>query len=318
MIYDTIIIGTGPAGLTASLYASCFHLTHIVIGKVFGGQMMLAPEIINYPGFTEISGQNLSRQMINQVKLRGGQLFEDIVVVVEKEGTGFLVKTKLRKTYQALSIILATGTDRKRLNVPGELEYINRGVHYCVVCERQDYQGKVVAVVGGGNAAIQGVVQLAHLAAKVILFVRSSEIRADAVWVSEMKQHNNIEVCYNTKVLGIVGDGNKLTSVKVLTDSQEKNISLDKFFVEIGGVPGTALVSPLGVAMDPGGYIHVDGKLSTNIPGVFAAGDLVSYGLSIEQISSAVGLGARAAASAFSYLKEGKAPSAWGSTLIKR
>ncbi|KKS74169.1 MAG: NADH oxidase/thioredoxin reductase, partial [Candidatus Gottesmanbacteria bacterium GW2011_GWC2_42_8] len=152
---------------------------------------------------------------------------------------------------------------------------------------------------------------------KVYIIYRGSQLRGDPIWLIQIEKNPKIEVIYATEVLEIKGDGEKLTGV-VLKSTGEKLLSVDKVFIEIGGVPGTALVIPLGVAMDKGGYIKVDDKLATNIPGIFAAGDLVSYGLSIEQISTAVGLGARAAASAFAYLKEEKAPILWGQSLIKR
>lgn len=317
-MYDVVIIGAGPAGLTASIYASCFHLSHIVIGKIVGGQILLAPDVLNYPGFMEISGKELAEKMSAQAKARGGTIIEDMVTSITVKNNMFEVVTERGQRFQSLSIILATGTERKRLNVPGEMEYAGRGVHYCATCERQDYAGKTVAVVGGANSAAQSSVQLAQAASKVIMLYRGTELRCDPIWLSQIQDHPNISVLYKTVVSAIIGDGAKATGVKVTRDGIEEEIQLDKIFVEIGGVPGTALVAPLGVTLDPGGFIHVNEKLATNVPGVFAAGDLISYGLSIEQISSAVGLGARAAASVFSYIKGNKAPSAWGNTLIKR
>ena len=175
---------------------------------------------------------------------------------------------------------------------------------------------------------------------KYIIY-RGLKLRGDPIWLEQIEKSRDIEVLYNTIVTKIVGDGEKVTGVKIqltnnpITQSSNNPINdpinnetmkqwnndilaLDKVFIEIGGVPGTALVIPLGVKMDPGGYIIVDEKLATNVEGVFAAGDLLSYGLSIEQISSAVGLGARAAASAFAFLKRDKAPTLWGTTQIKR
>lgn len=357
-MYDLIIIGAGPAGLTASIYASCYHLSHLVIGKELGGQMQLAPDILNYPGFEHVAGKELLDRMVKQVKVRGGEIVTGSVtritqlsnnpintnnqikqisdkntpdgVLSKVEGTPprwrnqnkvFELETQEGDKYQAKSIILATGTERRKLNVPGEVEYTSRGVHYCATCEKFDYEGKVCAVVGGANSAVQAAVELSQAASKVYIIYRGSQLRGDPVWLEQVEKHPNIEVIYNTVVTEITGDGEKVTGVKLQkTDNKEQitNLSLDKVFVEIGGVPGTALVIPLGVAMDPGGYIHVNERLATNVPGVFAAGDLVSYALSIEQISSAVGLGARAAASAFAYLKGEKAPSVWGGSQIKR
>lgn len=364
-MYDLIIVGSGPAGLTASIYASCFHLKHLVIGTVLGGQMMNAPDILNYPGFEEISGKELTNRMAEQVKKRGGELVtqsvtriiqlsnQQIIQSTNNNEKYFEVETQNGQKYQAKAIILTTGTERRKLNVPGEVEYTSKGVHYCATCEKQDYAGKVCGVVGGGNSAVQAAVQLSSEASKVYIIYRGSELRGDPVWLEQVEKNKKIEVIYDTVVTEIIGDGEKLTGVRINTNKQitqlsnnpitqisdkdtsdggkttiltpprwrDQNneiLSLDKLFIEIGGVPGTALVIPLGVEMDEGGYIKVNNILATNVPGVFAAGDLVSYGLSIEQISSAVGLGARAAASAFAFLKGDKAPIVWGGSQIKR
>lgn len=315
---DLVIIGAGPAGLTASIYASCFHLSHVVIGKVVGGQMALSPDILNYPGFIEITGKELTDRMVSQVQARGGTIVVESVVGIEKQDNLFVIRTETEKTYTAKSIILASGTERRKLNVPGESQYTGKGVLYCTTCERHDYDGKDVVVVGGGNAAAQSAVQLAHGAKTVTILHRGAELRCEAVWLERMKEYPNISVLYMTKVNEIIGDGQKVTGVKITVGQTEKTLNIEKVFIEIGGVPGTALAANLGVTMDAGGFIAVDDKLQTNVTGIFAAGDLVSYGLSIEQISTAVGLGARAAASVFSYLKGQKAPTSWGQTLIKR
>lgn len=318
-MHEVIIIGGGPAGLTASIYSSCFHLNHVVIAQKVGGQLLLAPDILNYPGFMEISGLDLTKHMSEQVKKLGGVITEDLVVSIDREANNtFLVKTQKDQTFQSKAIILATGTERRKLNVSGENNYIGRGVHYCAICDKQDYEEKTVAVIGGGNAAAQSAVTLAYAAAKVFILYRGSELKSEGIWNERILKAKNITVLFNTTISEIIGDGKKVTGVKMEQNQGQKTLNLDGVFIEIGGVPGTSLVAPLGVTLDPGGYIIVDDKLATSVPGVFAAGDLVSYGLSIEQISSAVGLGARAAASAFSYLKQGKAPSAWGQALIKR
>ncbi len=338
-MYDLIIIGAGPAGLTASIYASCYHLSHLVIGSQLGGQLQYAPDILNYPGFEEISGKELTERMVNQVKKRGGEIVTKNVTKIKncelriknEQGEittkGFEIETKEGNKYQSRAIILATGMERRKLNIPGEVEYTGRGVHYCATCEKQDYAGKVCGVVGGANSALQAAVELSQAASRVYIIYRGSELRGDQIWLEQIKINPNIEIILNTIVTEILGDGEKVVGVILKgtenssienQDETKMRLSLDKLFIEIGGVPGTALVVPLGVELDSGGYIKVDDKLSTNVPGIFAAGDLVSYGLSIEQISTAVGLGARAAASAFAYLTKGKTPTVWGQSQIKR
>jgi thioredoxin reductase (NADPH) len=331
-IYDLIIIGAGPAGLTASIYASCYHLKNLVIGAQIGGQLQFAPDILNYPGFVEVTGKELTHRMVDQLKARGGKLVTQSVTKISNfqfpclagrqaisnknpnsnsndiNKNGFEIETLDGMKYQTKAIILATGMERRKLNVPGEAEYTGRGVYYCATCEKQDYEGKICVVVGGGNSATQGAVELAQAAKKVYLIYRGTQLRGDAVWIEKIKKSKVVEVLYDTVVKEILGDGKKVTEVIISNDKLE----IDKIFIEIGGVPGTALVIPLGVETDEGGYIRVNSKLETNIPGIIAAGDMVRFGFSIEQISSAVGLGARAAASAFAYLTCGKTPSIWG------
>lgn len=347
-MYDLIIIGSGPAGLTASIYASCFHLKHLVIGQVQGGQMINAPDVLNYPGFEEISGKELTEKMVNQVKKRGGEVVTQSVTKItnskltNEEGNYFEIETKEGSKYQTKAIILATGTERRKLNVPGEVEYTGRGIYYCATCGRQDYEGKICAVVGGANAAVQAAVELAQAATKVYIIYRGSELRGDQIWLSQVEKNPNIEVIYNSVVSEVVGDNEKVTGIKfkavtgpvvqknfaevsknpsadgLASPQNSKLFHVDRVFIEIGGVPGTSLVIPLGVEVDAGGYIVVNPRLATNVTGIFAAGDLVSNGLSIEQIATAIGLGARAAASAFAYLKKDKAPILWGESQIKR
>lgn len=330
-MYDIAIIGAGPSGLTASMYASCYHLKHVVIGSILGGQLQLAPHILNYPGFEGVTGKELSERMINQVKKLGGEIVVGSVTTITRGEQGFDIATLAGTTYQSKAIILATGTERRKLHVVGEVEYTGRGIHYCATCERQDYAGKVCGIVGGANSALQSAVEVAQVASHVYIIYRGTEFRGDPIWLEQVEKNPHIEVLYTTQIAEIVGDGEKVTGVKLKSTNPQaggpinqstnnliNELSLDKLFIEIGGVPGTALVIPLGVTMDQGGFIHVNERLATNVHGVFATGDLVSYALSIEQISSSVGLGARAANSAFAYVKEEKAPVVWGGSQIRR
>ncbi|MCL5970847.1 MAG: FAD-dependent oxidoreductase [Patescibacteria group bacterium] len=317
-MYDVVIIGAGPAGLTASIYASCFKLNHLVIGAITGGQMQSAPDILNYPGFEEVSGKELTDRMLAQCKDRGSEIITDSITKIEKTDQGFRVFTESGKTYDTKIIILATGTERRKLNIPGETEYTGKGVQYCARCERFDYEKKVVAVIGGANSAAQGAIQLSHAASKVYLIYRGAELRCDPVWLEQIKNDPVVEVLYNTIPTEIIGDGQKITKLKVKINTEEKELDIERLFIEIGGVPGTALIIPLGVEMDEGGYIKVNEKLETNVPGILAAGDVVSHKFSIEQITSAVGSGARATTSAFARLKQQNAPSLWGTSQIQR
>lgn len=320
---DLVIIGAGPAGLTASIYSSCFGLKHLVIGKTIGGQMTLAPDILNYPGFTEINGQELTNRLVEQVKKRGGEILNELVIDITKAENGFLLKTEQNKAFEAGSIILATGVERRKLNIPGENEYMGKGLEYCAKCGKFDYLDKVAVVIGGANAAAQTAVQVGHSAKKVTIIYRGTDLRCDDIWKKHIEENTHIDILYSSAVKEIIGDGQKVISVKVETKDQQnqvtnKDLPIDKVFIEIGGVPGTALLLPLGVKMDEGGFIAVDERLSTSVPGVYVAGDVISHKYSIEQITSAVGSGARAASLVFSYLKQSIAPTLWGKSQIKR
>jgi len=225
-ILDLIIIGSGPAGLTASIYASCYHLKHLVIGEKPGGQMQFATDILNYPGFEDVSGKDLIERMVSQVKKRGGEIITQSVIKMSKNEIrntkqipnlndqiqkGYLIETQDGKKYIAKAVILATGMERRKLGVPGEIEYTGRGVHYCATCEKQDYDGKICAVVGGGNSAVQAAVQLSQSADMVYIIYRGTELRGDPIWIEKIKKSKKIEVILNTQVKEIVGDG---TNVK--------------------------------------------------------------------------------------------------------
>lgn len=320
-MYDLLIIGAGPAGLTASIYASCYHLKHIVISSTLGGQLQFAPDILNYPGFVSVSGKELTDRMVTQVKHLDGEIVLDTVISIDKNPqTGFTATTQNGQTFSAPSVLIATGAERRKLNIIGENEYLTKGVRYCVVCEKQDYENQTCAVVGGANSAIQGTIHLTQAAKKVYLIYRGETLRGDPIWLEKIKELPQIEILYHTEVTEIKGDGQTVTGVKIKNNHTglESELTVDQVFIEIGGVPGSILVARIGVERDPGGYIKVDNLLETNVPGIFAAGDLVTHEYSIEQISTAVGLGARAATSAFTYLKGTRAPSLWGNSQIKR
>src|SRR3989344_1545488 len=222
-MFDLIIIGAGPAGLTASIYASCFGLKHLLIGKLVGGQMTLAPDILNYPGFTEINGQELTNKMLEQAKKRGGEILTDLVIDITKAENGFLLKTEQNKAFETKTIILATGVERRKLNILGENEYVGKGLEYCAKCGKFDYLDKVAVVVGGANAAAQTAVQVGHSAKKVTIIYRGTELRCDEIWSKHIKENPKIEILFNSIVREITGNGEKVTGVKVQTkDSQNQ------------------------------------------------------------------------------------------------
>lgn len=308
MLYDTIIIGAGPAGLTASIYASRYKLSNLVIGKMVGGTITWAGKVDNFPSQPGISGLELGQKMAAQVKSLGVEILAENVSGVKKEAEGeFRVTTDSGNEFQAKSLIVTTGTERKKLNIPGEGEYLGKGVSYCTTCDAPFFKDKTVVLVGGSNAACSGAVHLANFAKKIYLIYRKSELRAEPVWVEEIKSNPKIEVIYDTNLTKIIGGENRVKQVELDRPYENKAIlETDGVFVEIGGVPSTGFLKPLGIDFDENGYIRVNEKMETNIEGVFAAGDVTTKSLILPQAITACADGAVAANSVFEYLKSVK------------
>jgi thioredoxin reductase (NADPH) len=304
-MFDLIIIGIGPGGLAASIYASRYRIKHLLIGKDLGGAMALSSWVENYPGFPRISGLELTQKMAEHAQGLGIEVMSGEVAVLEKTSGGdFLVKTEAGQEYQAKTLIIATGTKRRELGVPGEKEYLGRGVSYCTTCDAAFFKNKAVAVVGGANAAVMGAVHLAEYASRVYLIYRKKPLRAEPIWAERAENNQKIKVLYETRVTEILGDGQKVSGIKIEPAySGQNKLSLEGIFIEAGGVPGTELVKPLGVAIDERGYIKVGVNMSTNVPGVFAAGDIANAAGELQQVVTAASEGAIAATSVFKYLQ---------------
>lgn len=296
-MYDLIIIGAGPAGLMAAIYAIRYKLKFEIIGKLAGGQMTLASRIENYPGFRKIVGTDLTAKIVDQLKGLGVKIMVDEIEDVKRKDGLFLLTAEGGKTYKTESLIVATGTERRKLNIPGEEKYQGKGVSYCTTCDSAFFKDKIVAVIGGANSAAVGALHLAAFAQKVYIIYRRKPLRADPVWIERVKKNKKIEVVYDTNVTKILGDGVKVTGVE--WDKDKKGLEVDGVFIEAGGVPGTTLVKPLEVKLDENGFIKVDLKMATNIPGLFAAGDITSSGALLQQIATACAQGAMAATSVY-------------------
>lgn len=313
MIYDLIIIGSGPAGLTASIYGSRYRLSHLVIGKLLGGTITLASKVENYPGFTSISGVELAQKMAEQVKSLGAEIIMETVGRVEKIGDGgglpagrqgFRVFEENGELWEGKTLIVASGSERRKLGAPGENEYLGKGVSYCTTCDAPFFKGKTVVIVGGSDAAVSGAIHTAEYGSLVYIIYRRESLRAEPVWSEQALKNPKIKVIYKTNILEIIGDGTKVTGVKLdnpFNNSHE--LTTDGVFIEIGGVPGTSLVVPLGVELDQTGFVKVGEDMSTNIPGLFVAGDITDKAQVLVQMTTACAQGAIAAASAYKYLK---------------
>ncbi len=304
MIYDLIIIGAGPAGLTASIYASRYQIKHLLIGSRLGGTMVWAAMVENYPGFSLITGADLAKKIIEQVKKLGVEIKNTGVLEIKRKQKGFELKTENDEVYEAKTLIIATGTQRQKLSIPGEAEYLGKGVSYCATCDGAFFKDKIVAVVGGSNAAVTSALHLADLAQKVYLIYRKKPLRADPIWREKAQKNSKIEIIYETNVLEILGDGQKVITLKLDKAYQGNNqLKINGLFIEIGGKPGTELVKILGVELDEKGYLKVKADMSTSMAGIFAAGDVANASGEFQQIVTAISEGALAANSVYGYLK---------------
>ena len=313
--WDVLIIGAGPAGFTAAIYAARFGLDTLIISKDLGGNMALTDLIENYPGFPEgISGSELTNRMHEQVKNLGVDVVFDEVERIDPtecayyEGPcKFAVRTKNGKEYKAKTIIIAVGAAPRKLHIPGEEEFTGRGVSYCATCDGPLFKGKKVIVVGGGNTALQEALYLKSIGVDVTLVHRRDQFRADKILQDRFRE-SGIPAILNTVVTEIKGDG-KVEAVKLKNrvTGEETEMKVDGVFIFIGYEPKTDFVKHLGIT-DEYGYIPVDMYMRTKVKGIFAAGDITNV---FKQIAVAVGQGAIAANSAKELLEE------WNSKVVE-
>jgi len=310
---DLIIIGGGVAGMSASVYASRYKIDHLIFGETPGGQGMLAGTVENYPGYLSIPGPELMKKLIDQVKHYGVEVKQERIKGLAKIEGGFEVKTDKEK-YQAKTLILAMGASYRHLNIPGEEKFVGKGVSYCSTCDAPLFKEKIVAVIGGGNAALSGAIHLASFAKKVLIIHRRDEYRAEPIRVEKLRQNEKIEEILSNEVLEIKGQ-EKVEGITLKNPYQSsQELKVDGVFVEVGQVPSSVLAGQIGVAVDEQGYVKVSPGMATNLAGVFAAGDIAAIqgGIYFRQFVTAAADGARAAAGVYQYL-QGKAPtSSWG------
>lgn len=303
MVYDVIVLGSGPAGLTAAIYtARARRSTLVLAGSAVGGQVALTHMVENYPGFPEgIGGSELARLMQEQAERFGAQVEIDEATAVDLGQRPFRVST-YGGEHQARTLIIATGASPRKLGVPGEKEFTGRGVSYCATCDGFFYRDKEVAVVGGGNSAVEEALYLTRFARRVYLIHRRRQLRADAIVQERALANEKITCLWERTVAEILGE-QTVTGLRLCRcDSDEhEELAVDGVFIYIGMVPNTQLfVGQLD--LNPWGYIVTDGAHHTRVPGVFAAGDVQE--LYLPQVATAVGSGARAAMEADKYLAE--------------
>ena len=268
-MYDIIIVGAGPAGLTAALYALRANQKVLVLeAKTYGGQIINAHKIDNYPGMKGVSGFELATNLYNQVKELGVEYKTEAVTRIENDKT--VVTEKAR--YNAKAIILATGAENRKLGLENEYKYIGRGISYCATCDGNFYKGKIVAVAGGGNTALEDAIYLSNIAEKVYLIHRREEFRGEAKYVDELKTKENVEFVLNSNVIKINGE-NKVENIEVQNKEGDiRTIETNALFIAIGQEPGNEIFANL-INIDKYGYIVSEDGVHTNVPGIYVAGD---------------------------------------------
>ena len=300
-IYDMIIIGGGPGGYTAALYAARAGLNTLVLEKLSaGGQMALTHQIDNYPGFEDgIDGFELGEKMQRQAERFGAQTEYAEVFRVDLKAQPKVVETS-EGIFRGRTVVLATGANPRELGVDGEAALVGRGVAYCAACDGMFYRGKTVVVVGGGNSAAADALLLSRIAKKVILVHRRDSLRATKVYHQPLLQAENVEFAWNSQVVELL-HGEKLTGVRIrdVHTGEEREIACDGLFVSVGRKPATAFLEGQ-VALDASGYIIAGESTETSIPGVYAVGDLRTKAL--RQVVTAVADGAMAVHAAEEYL----------------
>jgi thioredoxin-disulfide reductase len=299
-MYDVIIIGSGPAGVAAAIYTVRREMKTLVIGQEVGGQIIWAGEIENYPGFKNITNFELISRFREQIINVGAELKEAEVQKIKKIGDVFKIFTS-RETFEAKTVIIATGLSPRRLEIPGEIEFNGKGVSYCANCDGPLYKGKTVAVVGSGNSALDAAELMSKIASKVYLLVRGDKLKGFDSLVDEIYARENIEVLLNTQVTNITGENSvKAIKIKNTIDNLEKELSIDGIFVEIGRIAKTDLVAEF-VDRDNGNQIIINERCETKTPGIFAAGDVTT--VEFKQITIAMGQATIAALVAYQYLQ---------------
>lgn len=304
-IHQVYIIGAGPAGMTAAIYLKRANIEFKIVDKYApGGKMNITAIVDNYPGYFDIPGPDLAFKMYEQLKGMGIDIGYADVKNITKVDEEFIIESDEGKEY-AKAVIIATGTKERKLKIPGEGKYTNKGVSYCAVCDAALYKGQEIAIIGGGNSALEEAAFTAGIVDKIYLIHRRQEFRAEDLIVEEVKETKNIELVLDTIPLEILGDGNFVTGVKVknIKTGEEKIIPVKAVFPFVGLDAVSDFLTELNVRDDKG-YVLVDSEMMTSIPGLFSIGDVNQK--TLRQIVTATSDGAIAALAANRYVKKKK------------
>ena len=297
-MYDTVIVGMGPAGMTAAVYAARKKMDTLLVGKEYGGQVAWTSEVENYMGFQMISGSGLMDKFEEQVKLYPVTRKNSEVIRVNREGDHFVVRCHDGEEFRCRTVIYAAGKNPRRLDIPGEQKFTGRGVSYCSICDAPFFEGKPVAVVGGGNSALEAVIDLLKVASRVYV-VSIRDLTADPFLADKVQNDEKLTILKGYQALSINGaDMVGGITVRSLETGEKKELPVEGVFIEIGTEPSNDPVKEL-VRLNELGEIEVDCSCKTGVPGFFAAGDVTS--IPEKQVIVAAGEGAKAALSAYKH-----------------
>jgi thioredoxin reductase (NADPH) len=303
--YELVIIGAGPAGLSASIYAARFGIKHIVLGNILGGTISETHLIDNYPGIEDVSGFDFSQRLVKHAQKYGTQILPVLAkkIIKTPENT-FEIELGDGNKIFAQTILLANGTKRKKLGIKGEEVFLGKGVSYCATCDGPFYKNKRVAVIGGSNSAASAAVYLAGLAEKVYLIYRKEKLRAEDYWVKLIQNNQKIEVLFERNVLEIRGE-KQVSEVELDKEfAGQNNLSVQGVFIEIGSDPSVDFAKELRLEVDKDGYIKIQKDTASSVAGVWAAGDITDGSDKFFQVITAAAEGAIAARSIYMYLKK--------------
>ena len=295
--YDLIVLGGGPTAIGCAIYAARFALDVLIIGKIFGGLIATTHLVENYPGITSTSGQGLMEMFKEHMNSLHIPYITDEIRSIEKVNDHFVLHSFFQK-FKARSVVIATGSERKKLGIPGEEEFAGKGVSYCATCDGPFYRDKTVCVIGGSDSAAKEALFLSQNVKKVYIIYRGVEIRAEPINKKRVEENQKIEIIYNTIITEIRGD----KTVQSVIFDNGKEFEVDGVFIEVGSNPNSELAKHIGIKTNEKNEIIINRKSETNIPGIFAAGDVADA--PFKQAITGVAEGVVAAYSAFDYIKE--------------